>query len=427
MKEIIKKTRNSFFIIIIGVLVGFVLLLLAYEIPTNMMEKRVSNSSEMLRREFENDVVLDRFDGTYIGTFTDCLMLQNAIYDTTEHSVFDSAIHIYRRDVSQETWEPGNSLIKYLTEHTGEEVSYTRYWHGYLTILKPALLFFDFAELRLINIMFLAILSLGVIYLLYKNDKYIYSIPFCISAFSMYPTGVYMSLSQSVCVYIMLISMIVYLKFDYKINTNYNYIYFFVVAGLITSYMDLLTYPILPFASCLILFLIMHKVQILEGIKYFLVAGLSYFVGYIFMWAGKWVLASAFGVKEIWKDVFSTIAKRSGNVENAATVYSRLEAINANLRVLYNKPLLLVCFVFLLVLLFVFMKKRLKISGEKWRQVILFLLVALIPFGWYFFAANHSYIHAAFTFRGLSITVFAVLASFVFIFVDGNDSGHKLN
>lgn len=416
-----KKILYSIIIIIVGILLGFVLLLVAYSLPTEMMETRIKNSSKMLQEEFDNDVVLNRFEGTYLGTFTDCLMMQSAIYDTDNHSLVDSAIHIYRKEISEKIWMPGVSLMNYLSDRSGEEVSYTRYWHGYLVFLKPILLFFDLAEIRLLNLTLLSSLLLGIAYLLFKKNKGEYMIALGIAMLSIYPTGIYMSLSHSICIFIMLASMLIYLKFDKRINHDYNYIYFFLITGMMTSYMDLLTYPILPLGASLILYVSLFKPKFLEGVIYFIVSGISYFFGYVFMWVGKWMLAWVFGVRDIWKDAFTTVAKRSGGIDQLGALDSKVETITRNIGVLINKPLILLVFLFLVGIIILSIKnKKINLISSR-HDILLLLILFLLPFAWYFFAANHSYIHYMFTFRSLFISVFALLSVFILL-VDTGDT-----
>ena len=42
-----------------------------------------------------------------------------------------------------------------------------------------------------------------------------------------------------------------------------------------------------------------------------------------------------------------------------------------------------------------------------------YLLVMLYPFAWYFFTKNHSFIHNHFTYRELSISIFALCSSLI--------------
>lgn len=408
VKRISKIIVHSIIIIVVGVIVGFCLLLIVYKLPVSMMEKRVNNSTEMLMEEFDSDVILNRYQGTYMGTFTDNLMLQTAIYEKGAHSVVDRALNVYRKEVSDKEWMPGVSLINYLNDRSGEEVSYPRYWHGYLVLLKPALLIFDMAELRLFNMIFLSLLIFGIVYILQKRKKAYYNIAFLGAIFSMYPMAIYMSLSQSICVYIMLIAMLIYLQFYKKLNENDKEIYFFLILGMLTSYFDLLTYPLLPLGACLILYIILEDSKIIQGLKYIIITSIAFGFGYLMMWVGKWIVSWIFGVKTIWSDAFETIEKRCGGVENLSSLQVKIETIKRNIEMIINKPMILFLLMIIVVAAVLIKKKGFESLEKIFNKLTLCFVISLYPIFWYLFATNHSYIHYMFTFRELFISVFAV-------------------
>ena len=50
-------------------------------------------------------------------------------------------------------------------------------------------------------------------------------------------------------------------------------------------------------------------------------------------------------------------------------------------------------------------------SGFSKEVFLTYLYIAALPFGWYMFSVNHSYIHSFMTYKSLSITVFALLCA----------------
>ncbi len=43
------------------------------------------------------------------------------------------------------------------------------------------------------------------------------------------------------------------------------------------------------------------------------------------------------------------------------------------------------------------------------KQSLVYVLIAIIPFAWYGIIKIHSYVHARFTYKDLSITIFCIL------------------
>ena len=128
---------------------GFLFLLLVHLLPTERMKSNVYSSIDTIEAECFDELLVDEYKATMSGNFTDCLMLHYAIYDG-DHSTLDQSLNIYRSESDpEEEWWPGRSLLDYLNGvEISKEVSYPRYWHGYLVFLKPLLLFTSFNSLR---------------------------------------------------------------------------------------------------------------------------------------------------------------------------------------------------------------------------------------------------------------------------------------
>ena len=155
-----RELKNHFIILLIVPIIGFVAMLLIHMIPVDKMQEHVLWSLDMIVREFEQEALIDGYPATLTGSFTDCLMLEHAVYENEEHSTLEQTLHMYRGESyyapdCSDVWHPGESLVDYL--HGVEqprEVEYSRYWHGYLVVLKPLLFLTSFNSIRLINACF---------------------------------------------------------------------------------------------------------------------------------------------------------------------------------------------------------------------------------------------------------------------------------
>ena len=65
------------------------------------------------------------------------------------------------------------------------------------------------------------------------------------------------------------------------------------------------------------------------------------------------------------------------------------------------------------IVIVLIIKNGLKKHFDGFAQRIPVILIALIPFVWWFMAANHSYEHAAFTYRHFAIFVFAIVFALI--------------
>ncbi len=130
--------------------------------------------------------------------------------------------------------------------------------------------------------------------------------------------------------------------------------------------------------------------------------------GYIGMWVAKWIIGSIVLKENLLENAYKTILWRSSTTE-----YSRFDAIKVNFAV-YKKKIYFLIFGGLLIYYFIRLLKYRKemncMNGIK--KSIPFMILALMPCLWYFFASNHSHIHYWFTYRSLMIFFFSVMIVF---------------
>ena len=412
--------KNSIILLLMPI-AGLILLLSVHLLPTDKIASNVKSSIETIKAEGTDELVIDDYKATLSGNFTDCIMLQFSVYDG-KHSDFDQALNLYRNEVgNEEEWCPGLSLTEYLNgAPTTLEVSYPRYWHGYLVILKPLLLFTSLNSVRLLNASLQLILLAASLILFSKKGHSKLAFSFAASLPFMFFFSSFASLSLSICMYIMLIEMLLIALFNEKLSENEGYMTFFLVAGCATAYFDFLTYPLVTLAFPLVAVLALKedaKKTYLSILKYSLTWG----IGYVFMWASKWVIANLFGNNTI-KDALGTISQRTASASDTGRIAGYIKVLKSNLSPFMNRAFALLMLLIIVTVIVLIIKKGLKKHFDGFASRIPVILIGLIPFVWWFAAANHSYEHAAFTCRNFAIFVFA----FVFAFIkDASPSDKK--
>ena len=175
-----------------------------------------------------------------------------------------------------------------------------------------------------------------------------------------------------------------------------------------TSFLDLLTYPLVSFAVPMTFYLLLerNRSNLKDNVMKFILFGLTWSIGYVGMWASKWVISSILLNENIVAYSLNKLLFRTSNVE-----FARMDAILMNLSVYRHKSYLII---FALIAIyyakrFIDLKERISLGNLK--GALPFLLVAMLPFVWYLFASNHSYIHFWFTYRELVIFFFAILCT----------------
>lgn len=411
--ETVKKTILQHIIILFAIpLLGLILLIAAFLLPVDSMREHVYWSMDAISEEFDDEMLINGFKASLTGNFTDCLMLEQAIYENKEHSLLNSVLHIYRGEssFSKDEWMPGVSLADYLGGAEQLEVEYSRYWHGYLIVLKPLLMIFSLSSLRLFNSA-LQLLCVGICVILMTEKKrkglapaFLFSLPF------LYFVSTFASLSLSICLYITLFGVIfLLLKEDYLKEKKALCLYFLIL-GMFTSYFDFLTYPIVTLGFPLCVCLYSDKSKAKESLLHTLVYSAEWGFGYIWMWASKWIIADVLSDCTTIKDAMHTISERTQSAEGYSRGSGFLQVLKSNLGEYANRGFaVLTCLIAIMVLCVLI--KRIKNVKEGISSLIPFLPVAVYPFAWWFLTQNHSSEHSMFTCRIFSVCIFALLTA----------------
>lgn len=452
-----------------SILLGVLLLYAVFLIPTQRMKGHLQASIPLLVDEFSNSNVIYNYPSTLTGLFTDCIMLENAVYEKESSSPLKSAMEVYRGEKQEEYWTPGEALVAYLNgEELPVEVSYARYWHGYLILLKPLLLFLDVGELRMIGMLLQGLMGLAVFWGFYRRRAMAYGMVFGFTVLWMMPLSMMLSLSLSVCYYLMLIGILAILFFHEKWE-KIGYEWLFLVLGVLTAYFDFLTYPLVTLGIPLCVWVLLQTNKTKYTICKLTGNGISWAAGYGIMWAGKWVVGDLFAGSGVIKDALETLTARTGKVEQQSRLGSFVTAIKANLGAVENFGYLLLILAAIAVIAASWYalhqkKRKERISfykagtrkilpndrqvqkdsskaeriespedkensegiksleskespegpqGFRW-GTLCYLFLAVLPFGWFLVTANHSTEHWMFTFRITGISVFALLSGAVY-------------
>ena len=277
------RTSNLIILSLICILVGFVLIVATYGFNELDYSGDVyTRTAALLSKESDYKKVTIH-DNSALDNFTDSLMILTAMHpNKSGDSLVASAMKNSRTQLSGSPRKAFEGDIS-----KGKDYEYSRYWHGYLIFLKPLLKYFDFSQIRIINAMFQGCLLFALIAILFKKKYGFVIIPFLCAYALISPLTIASSMQYSSAWNIVLISSIVYLLLQNKIiEHNLHYLYFALV-GMLTSYFDLLTYPIATLGFLLIIVIATEKLTVWESIKKILICGLSWTFGYGIMWLAK--------------------------------------------------------------------------------------------------------------------------------------------
>ncbi len=405
--------------------IGFLLLMLVHLLPTGRMFEHVYWSLDTIVPEFDDETVVNGYKATLTGNFTDCIMLLHAIYDHPDHSVVEQSVMMYRPEFLDDPsypdgWQPGNSLVDYVVNNNiNREVTYGRYWHGYLLFLKPLLIITSLGSIRLFFSAFQLILVCFIaVELTSKGMKgvawaFLFSMPF------MFYFSTFASLSLSVCLYLMIFALYVLIRFWDKISEKKLFFEIFLIFGILTSYFDFLTYPLVSLGYPLVLYAYMKTSSAQDGEKKnsLLISVISnsiaWFVGYGYMWMSKWIIGAVLGYKGIIGNAFSTVETRLQSAESMNRVIGFLHVIVLNLKPYLNWGFFIYFGVIIIFALLRLLNKQkntfnIRLFSENIKKGRILLFIALYPFIWFIALENHSEQHWIYTCRIFAVTVFAL-------------------
>lgn len=396
---------------------GTLLLVLVFCIPVERMKQNVAGSTDEMIKKGE-EIPTDAFS-QYLWlnreTFTDAIMVQNAIEKIEGKTVFEHAMWVYHSDLNPEVgtnWTPEESIKAYCDPDNESPLflhEYSRYWHGYLVYLKPLLLLFSWEQICWIGILLQIALMIAVIVLSIRKKQYGVAVTMGVSFAFMKPLLILVSTTMSVCWVITLVGLLCMLLWHEHISARKRYAEFFLILGILTAYFDFLTYPVVTLGIPLCAYFLLEniddwKLSVQKTISY----GFWWAVGYAGMWGLKWVIADVTLRTGTIKDALWSIIGRTEAIGGRSRLNGGWYVIGLNMQeyeAWYAVPACLLVIALLAAVIAVLVRGTMKEVSAK---LLSLLVIFCIPFAWIIAAQHHSALHARFTFRIIGVAVAAI-------------------
>lgn len=406
--------------------------------PSDIIEKNVKSSAEILLEE-GNVYKISDFSSVTNNNYTDAIIINeaysidntNPIYSymamrknykkgETQQVLTDTLGELASINVNEngettlntvEDYNPVGELHDFVDGKIDTAITYGRYWHGYMPIYRVLLIFFDIMGIRI----FLLILFIAIfIYLMYLLKKRLGMIIAIIFGYALIMEGYFFvaySLESSPVFIVMMVSCIILLK---RIDKMKNlYMYFFVI-GCITSFVDFLTVPLITLAMPLFIY-ILDKHKTAENCKRFLKIVLKstiiWFIGYIFTWMSKWVIYDILYQEGLIKSAIIQVLYRTEryNSNSALQILEELKMFLLN-----NIQYILISTIVMISAGLISINKvniKIKTLSQYIKENLPFLMISLMPLVWYIVLANHTILHPRFVYRHMLIFLFGIIIS----------------
>jgi len=420
-KKILHFIPFAMFSCVVCSIIAMCLMWVVYLLPIEPIRNHTKASLSDLF--VEPSLLTYTFAGKRLDVFTDSLMLSMASLKVSNEK-FKESLQNKRPDIGL---HPFNNLVFSLNNNevlsASQTSSYARYWHGYLVLLKPLLMFTDLDGIRMGNCLLQSGLLFWALILMYKRFNILYALAFFIGIMVVNPVAAAWCLEYSPAMYILLVTVI-YLLYHPSNDSMKVFLY----AGIFLAFFDFPVSPVIALGIPLIVRLLQQS----QPTKYFedcVTCCMGWGIGYIGMWFCKWMLASIFTPLNVLADGFSQVFYRfwgDGAQEIGAHIkFSPLMAMKLNLLNFSSEAFLLI--VLLYGGLCYLMKRSIQNKNCEYKKRFYILAVGFLPFIWYGLVVNHSIIHAWMTYKNLSVTVFAFLiylACFIFDYDKKDESNY---
>lgn len=393
-------------LLLAAAVVGYLLLVLVYCLPVERMQTHLESCLDAFSEG--SKTLLKDDTGMWVDYLTDSMILSEAVYKGDE-SPWNQAAAVYSNAVDAEGEQPWTlRKMQAALEEKQSGAAYSRYWHGNLVYLKPLLFFFDYKDILTLNMLAQLLLMLWIAQLMVKRNLGYLLLPMAVAFGMLTPVAMALCLQYMPCFYVMALACVILLRFPDSVQRHAGL--FFLAIGIATCYFDFLTFPLITLGVPLVLLLLLTARSWQQGVLAVIQSSICWGIGYVVFWAEKWVLGTLVLRENLFADAWNSLTLRSSH-ETEGQELTYLGALKNNFKG-YDLRIWKVLFILLFVVLAVLIAGRIR-QGRRAIQMDLaylipLLLVACMPFAWYFVTVNHSYIHYGYTHKELMIAVWAV-------------------
>lgn len=407
------------------------LLIVSY-IPQKAIKANVSESADIMVEEGEKRRFRSFGRSLFNDNSTDAIML-NLTYTIDEENKLESIIKARRNYVPGITEKIVEDIVGDLPHETEEylmtdelfdtvngkkQVSYeyTRYWHGYIVILRILLTLFNITTIRWLIQITLMTLIIILAYYLKKNTNSKKIAISLIMAFIATDFFVWNYVIQGM--FVMIIALLISIFIANKKINDKNLNMWLFISGALTVYLDFLTTPLVSILLPIIVYTAVNnseetntKKVIIRLIKNLIAWG----SGYLGIWFAKWIIADILYDMDIVKLSFIQIYYRMGGIRE-------FDCENIPLYGLLNNLINSLNYLVVSIYSFLFIyamgratlyKKKYFLSSEKIPYYVCFI----IPLMWYYIISEHSYQHFFFTYKTMLIPLLSIM---LIVFDDRN-------
>lgn len=390
----------------VSVFLALALLILAAFAPQGRILDNLWDSIDLLHSEGVYPFMADYSDSAWLDNFTDVLMLMESAATNDDYlgSVLTNPVYIYD--------EAGANMVEFLESylngmpHDSVEC-YVRYWMGFRVLLRLALTFLSYFQIRrYLAIAFFALFAAVMCSIAKRVDGKL-AFLFAMSVALVRPYVIVNSMQYCCCFFIMFLAMLLVPKiYDHP---KWEGLFFFEI-GIVTMYFDFYTVPLITVGFPLVyLFALKQKQGQGMSIKELLKNLLLWIIGYALMWLAKLTLTSLLTDVDALDNGLQALFGRLGvtKTDGLEEYYSLSLAFERLGKAIFCDAEGKVIFLTALVLCvagFGIAAFRRKVTRSRVAALLPLVVLALLPFGWFLATIQPLAMHHYFQYRNIALT-----------------------
>ena len=290
------------------------------------------------------------------------------------------------------------------------DTNYDWYWHGYLVVLKPLLVFFNYGEIRWLNSILMFALVLWSLILIAKRIGRTEMLLFLGMLLMTHYEVVSFTMQYASVFFVTFLSIVCLLSFPSWFRDKKMDFYAFFVIGAVTVFVDFLTTPVVSLGLPLLIW-ILYKDES-HKVRQVILLSVMWSVGYASLWIAKWGVCALTFDPDVLQNAAIHADKWSGsNAEHGGRLVAVIAIVKKYIALVWSMNWgwgIIVAAALLRI------KTKLPSFGQKNSWL---LAVAAIPFGWNFILVNHNAEHFGFTWRSVLVTIYALML-WVYLSID---------
>lgn len=419
-----KKVEKYIITYILMIILFFIMLFITSLIPREVIKPNIKKSADILFNDGEFFKIPTFGKEINSDISTDAIML-NIVYSMDDSNRIESIMKNRRNYIPEKTQivipdvvgdlhhEGERYLMTKELKDTANDIElksyeYARYWHGYIIILRPLLIFFDVIEIRIILQITILLALLIMLYYIYKNVNLKIASLILICFIAMDLLTWILTIQGN---FVMIIAIITSIFVANKKITDKNFSLILFIVGGITAYLDFLTTPLITFLLPIVIFNLVNndKTDCKTVLINFIKRAFAWGLGYFLTWAIKWGLCDLLYGTGIIENSIEQFLYRVGitskyKFKNNIVVASLKFNIIAGAANILN--------ILIILLMYPIILKNIVLNGKNIffsPNKIVYYISAVLPILWYILIAEHSMHHYFFTYKTMLITLISIV------------------